>query len=210
MAFIVFEGLDGSGKSTLIAALQRHLKSVGKPVVVTREPGGTELAEEIRKIVLRKGEEIPSPRTEVLLYQASRAQHVDMVIAPALALEQWVICDRFYGSTVAFQVFGRKLDAAQIDWLNDYAVDGSHPDLTFFLDLDVKTSQERVHSRAEGLESNKDRFEIEKIDFHERVREGFLFQTKSKPNWVLLDARLKPEKLFESLLEKLKERGLLI
>src|SRR5690606_10649295 len=103
MAFIVFEGLDGSGKSTLMRALSEHLRSIQKDFIVTREPGGTPLAEDIRNLLLRRDGEAPVARTEVLLYQASRAQHVDCVIEPALQAEKWVLCDRFYASTIAFQ-----------------------------------------------------------------------------------------------------------
>ena len=121
MAFIVLEGLDGSGKSTLISHLESALRERGQKVRLTREPGGTPLAEKLRDLVLDTQGEAPTARTEVLIYQAARAQHVETVIRPHLDRGDWVVSDRFFGSTVAFQVFGRHLDRAEIDWLNNYA-----------------------------------------------------------------------------------------
>src|SRR3954464_7993655 len=121
MAFLVFEGLDGSGKSTLIERLAEELKRRGLDLILTREPGGTPLAEDIRKILLRTDAEVPHARTELLLYEASRAQHVERVIKPALRDGRWVLCDRFTASSVSFQSFARKLPRTEIDWLNNYA-----------------------------------------------------------------------------------------
>ena len=147
MAFIVFEGLDGSGKSTLMRNLSDHLRSQQKNFIMTREPGGTPLAEDIRNLLLRREGEAPVARTEVLLYQASRAQHVDQVIEPALKDGKWVLCDRFYASTVAFQCFARGLDRKQIDFLNMYATNNRIPDLTVLLDLPVQESLSRIEQR---------------------------------------------------------------
>jgi len=119
--FIVFEGLDGSGKSTLIRGLEQELNARGKRLKLTREPGGTPLAEDIRKLLLRTDAEVPVPATELLLYAASRAQHVAGVIQPALKKGEWVICDRFSASSVAFQSYARGVDRGTVDWLNTKA-----------------------------------------------------------------------------------------
>lgn len=207
MAFIVFEGLDGSGKSTLMRSLAEHLKGRQKNLIMTREPGGTPMAEEIRGLLLRKDDESPTPRTEVLLYQASRAQHVDRVIEPALKENKWVLCDRFYASTVAFQCFARGLDRKDIDWLNSYATNKRSPHLTVLLDLPVQESLSRIAQRNLKLGSESDRMEAEKLSFHEAVRKGYLEQAKENPEtWLVLDAKMSPDALFKELLTTLVKR----
>jgi dTMP kinase len=209
MAFIVFEGLDGSGKSTLIHRLNQFLMQHQIQVVLTREPGGTPLAEEIRKLVLARADgEVPCPRTEVLLYQASRAQHVEQVIRPALARCDWVLCDRFYASTISFQSYGRSLDRKDIDLLNNYAVSGTHPDLTVLIDLTVAASRQRLESRLQKNQSSIDRIEAEALSFHEKVRLGYLAQARELPDsWLVLDGLQSPEELFQSVCHELKKRG---
>lgn len=202
MAFIVFEGLDGAGKSTLIRALSQHLESLNKTFVQTREPGGTELGDEIRNLLLRTKGQAPVPRAELLLYQASRAQHVDCVIQPALAKKNWVLCDRFSASSVAFQSGGRQIERAQIDWLNHFSTAGLEPDLWVLLDIDADTA----FSRMQGREL--DRFESEKKDFHERVRQAYLQLADDKRKWLTLSALETPEVLTEKMLEEFKKRGL--
>ncbi len=210
MAFIVFEGLDGSGKSTLMRNLSEHLRSQQKNFIMTREPGGTPLAEDIRNLLLRREGEAPVARTEVLLYQASRAQHVDTVIEPALKAGQWVLCDRFYASTIAFQCFARGLDRKQIDYLNMYATNNRTPDLTVLLDLPVQESLSRIEQRNLKLGSDSDRMEAEKLSFHQAVREGYLAQAKERPNdWLTIDANKSPSELFTILRAMLVHRGLL-
>lgn len=147
MAFLVFEGLDGAGKSTLISGVENHLKALGQKVHLTREPGGTPLGEEIRQQLLRVEGDTPVPRAEMLLYEAARAQHVDRVIRPGLAEGKWILCDRFAPSTVAFQVGGRGLDRTAIDYLNSYATDGLLPDLVVLVDLPVEESLARMAKR---------------------------------------------------------------
>lgn len=210
MAFIVFEGLDGSGKSTLMRNLSEHLRSQQKNFIMTREPGGTPLAEDIRNLLLRRDGEAPVARTEVLLYQASRAQHVDTVIEPALKAGQWVLCDRFYASTVAFQCFARGLDRKQIDFLNMYATNNRKPDLTVLLDLPVKESLSRIEQRNLTLGSESDRMEAEKISFHQAVRDGYLAQADEDPeSWLKLDAKKSPSDLFDLLRATLHHRRIL-
>ena len=201
MPFLAFEGLDGSGKSTLIKALAQELKNRSKDVLVTREPGGTPLGEEIRKLLLEAGPRAPTARAELLLYEAARAQHVDQLIIPALNQKKWVLCDRFTASTIAFQCGGRNLPESQVEPLNAFATDGLEPELTVLLDVSVRTSESRRSGRAVI-----DRFEMEQAEFHGRVREGYLSQVKSNPQkWLVLDAeRASPEALLATLLTALE------
>ncbi len=207
MAFISFEGLDGSGKSTLIKSLKQHLEQAGLKVVVTREPGGTPLAEEIRDLILRTGHEAPVAATEVLLYEASRAQHVAKVIRPALNAGSWVLCDRFSESTVAFQCFARGVNRAEVDWLNRFAEQGTRPAAVVLLDLSVEASRRRQNRRQDQSAQQRDRIENEADEFHTRVRNGFLAQAAAEPaRWIVLDAELSPDELLSTLLSALQQR----
>jgi len=207
MAFIVFEGLDGSGKSTLIKKLCAELKKQAIDFVTTREPGGTTLGEELRQIILRTDGDAPTPRTELLLYEAIRSQHVDQLITPALQQKKWVLCDRFTASTIAFQASGRNLQVSDVHWLNHFATEGLQPHLTILLNLNTQTSLERREQRTKTTGEPLDRFEREANDFHEKVRKSYLQQAKTSPdNWLILDAHLNPEDLFESLLSSLRQR----
>ncbi len=204
MALIVFEGLDGAGKSTLIELLKQHLKKTSTPLVLTREPGGTTLGDEIRQLLLRKDGEAPVSRAELFLYQAGRAQHVEKVIKPALEKNTWVLCDRYYASTVAFQCGGRELNRKMVDQLNEIAIDGVEPDLWVLLDLTTEEAAKRMQGRE------LDRFESENRDFHERVRKSYLILANASPQkWLVLDASFSPEKLFKTLISRLEELELL-
>lgn len=207
--FISFEGLDGSGKSTLIAGVRRFLESNGSKVLVTREPGGTPLAEEIRHLILRNGQDAPVSTTEILLYEASRAQHVAKVIQPALEAGRVVLCDRFSESTVAFQCFARGLPRTEVDRLNRFAEQGSRPELVVLLDLTVEESRRRQTARTSGdPEAGPDRIEKEADEFHEKVRQGFLSQVKEEPHrWFVLDAALSADRLLESVIHEFQRRG---
>jgi dTMP kinase len=207
--FLVFEGLDGSGKSTLIELIKSTLVATGHRVRLTREPGGTPLAEDIRRLLLRTDAEVPSAPTELLLYAASRAQHVACVIQPALASGSWVFCDRFIASSVAFQCFARGLKRSDVDWLNHFAQQGIRPSLTILLDLSVDESQKRQTKRYEsGAAGAIDRMEKEAKEFHEAVRRGYLAQAAEAPEaWLVLDAMAKPEEMKNLVLEELKKRS---
>ena len=209
MRFLSFEGLDGSGKSTLIAGLRLELERRALKVRVTREPGGTPLAEEIRSLILRTGEESPVGTTEILLYEASRAQHVAKVIKPSLALGEWVLCDRYSESTVAFQCFARGLDRVEVDRLNRFAEQGARPELVVLLDLSVEASRRRQNRRATEDETQAlDRMEQEADDFHQRVRQGFLAQVQEEPlRWFVLDADLSAAELLQRTIDELERRG---
>lgn len=213
--FLVFEGLDGSGKSTLIQLLASELASRGFGVTLTREPGGTPLAEEIRRLLLRTDAESPVAATELLLYAASRAQHVAQVIAPALKRGEWVMCDRFSASTVAFQCFARGLSRPDVDWLNTFAQQGLQPSLTILLDVSVEESRRRQAGReyepskpeASGCPGG-DRMEQESLDFHAAVRRGYHEQVKEQPtSWLVLDAAQTSEQMKNQVLKELERRG---
>ncbi len=197
--FVVLEGIEGSGKSTLALGLETTLIQRGFRVTLTREPGGTETAERLRSVIL---ESEPAPLAELLAYEAARADHVALKIFPALRDGQIVICDRFTASTVAYQGHARKLSLKTIDTLNRIATDGLSPDVTLWLDLPVKA----------GLARAKDpnRFERESVQFHERVRKGFLaeFTKNSKSGrWKKLAVEKKnEEEVLKAAFNALKEK----
>lgn len=199
--FLAFEGLDGSGKSTLIKGLSAELKKCGVEFVVSREPGGTELGAEIRQMLLRVKGDAPVPRSEALLYQADRAQHVEKLIRPALNAKKWVISDRFAASSLAFQAEGRAIAKSEIEWLNRFSTAGLEPDLYVLLDLSVEESLSRLSRRGEEA----DRFEREAKEFHQKVRDAYLGLAKENPaRWLVLSASEKPHELLEKLTLKLR------
>ena len=205
--FLVFEGLDGSGKSTLIRKLSEHLRTRAKKSILTREPGGTPLAEEIRSLLLRTDCEIPAAATELLLYAASRAQHVSQVIQPALARGDWVLCDRFVASSVAFQCFARGIVRESVDSLNRFASQGLRPSLTVLLDLSVEECSARQSGRLQVSGQSADRMELESRIFHERVRDGYLAQAHEEQlDWLVLDATSPPHVLLDSVIKQLELR----
>lgn len=208
MKFIVFEGLDGAGKSTLIAKVQEYLVRRGQfQSKLLRDPGSTTVGEKIRGILLDPNEK-PVARTEVLLYEAARAQLVDEVIRPTLAQKIWVLSDRFYSSTVAFQAVARNLGRGDIDWLNNYACGGLVPDLVVYIDISVAESQRRLNRRQTADGSKADRMEQENLDFHEKVRQGYLLQAKENPgSWLVLDGMKTPEELFNDTAKDFERRA---
>lgn len=211
MIFLVFEGLDGSGKSSLMKQLEDHLVSQKIQFIKTREPGGTPLGDSLRNLILEKSKVPPSARTELLMYEASRAQHVDQIIRPALGSKKWVLCDRFTASSVAFQGGGRQISRDQVDWLNDFATGSLKPHLQILLDLTVDESKNRRQKRVDEVGVSEDRIESEADDFHQRVRQGFLNQAKQYPNeWLVLNAAKTPTELFQDLMQELKARKWLV
>lgn len=180
--FITFEGPEGSGKSTHILLLAEFLRSRGVEVTLTREPGGTPTGEAIRRLLQHNGSgESPVARAEVLLFLASRAQHVECVIRPALAAGKWVLCDRFEDSTFAYQGYGRGFDLGALRGVNAFATDGLRPDLTILLDVLPETSRSRLLARQTATAVGPDRIECEADDFHARLRTGFLELAKLDP-----------------------------
>ncbi len=213
MIFLAFEGLDGSGKSSLMKQLEMDLSSRQIEFIKTREPGGTDIGDQLRQIILKKSdiEVPPGPRTELLLYQASRAQHVDCVIAPALKNNQWVLCDRFTASSVAFQAGGRNISREDVDWLNQFSTRGTVPDLQILLDLTVDESKKRRQKRVGEIGNAEDRMESEADEFHQRVRHGFLQLAQQFPqDWLVLDAAKNPQQLFSELVKELRRRQWLV
>jgi dTMP kinase len=182
--FVSFEGGDGTGKTTQIRALESYLSSRGKTCLVTREPGGTELGTMLRRVLLQAGGAPIAPSSELFLYLADRAQHVSEVIRPALAAGKIVLCDRFTDSTLAYQGYGRGLDLGLLRQFNSVADDGTRPDLTLLLDCPIAVGLGRTASRQAQSDSEaakEDRFEREKMEFHEKVRAGFLDLARQEP-----------------------------
>lgn len=185
--FITFEGPEGSGKSTHIRLLADFLRDRGIDVTLTREPGGTPTGEAIRRLLQHnESGECPVGRAEVLLFLASRAQHVDRLIRPALASGRWVLCDRFEDSTFAYQGFGRGFDLAALRNVNAFATGGLCPDLTILLDVHPETSRTRLRERQAATAVAPDRIECETDDFHARLRSGFLELAKREPNRIVI------------------------
>ncbi len=187
--FITFEGPEGGGKSTQVQKLADWLRQQGKTVVVTREPGGTSLAEEIRRLVRDEMDDPPVTRCEVLLFLASRAQVVSQVIRPALARGDWVVCDRFSDSTFAYQGFGRGIDVQLLKNFNDFVTEGLVPEMTFLLDVPPEVSRERLAARQAATSATGDRIETAGVMFHRRLREGFFELAHAEPKrFVIIDA----------------------
>lgn len=181
--FITFEGPEGSGKSTHIRLLADYLCCRGCQAIVTREPGGTPTGEAIRNLLQHnESGEAPVPRAEVLLFLASRAQHVERLIRPALAAGTWVLCDRFEDSTFAYQGYGRGFDLHELCAVNAFATGGQNADLTILLDVLPETSRARLLMRQSLTSASPDRIEREADDFHVRLRNGFLEMAKHAPD----------------------------
>ncbi len=182
--FITFEGLDGTGKTTQLKALESYFRDQGRSCVITREPGGTPLGSLMRRVLLEVGQQPVAAPTELFLYLADRAQHVDEVILPALAAGKIVICDRYTDSTLAYQGYGRGIDLKFLRQLNAFADRGVQPDLTFLLDCPVELGLSRTAQRNLKIgsgQNREDRFEREKLEFHQRVRAGFLDMARAEP-----------------------------
>ena len=184
--FITLEGIEGAGKSTVAQLVSEWLASRGITSRVTREPGGTPLAERVRKIVLDRGDEAVSPRAETLLMFAARSIHVENLIRPSLARGEWVICDRFTDASRAYQGYGRGMDLAWIEQLAGAVHGDLQPDCTLLLDLPVEVGLARARGRS-GVAA--DRFEAEAAEFFERVRQGYLQIARAEPKRVqVIDA----------------------
>jgi dTMP kinase len=202
--FITFEGPEGAGKSTQVRLLQQALVGRGHECLLTREPGGTPLAEQLRDIVkYHEGNELMAAETELLLFAASRAQHVRNLIKPAVAEGKIVICDRFYDSTTAYQGYGRSLELDFVNRLNNFATAGCKPDLTILLDLPPEAGFSRTAVREETQGLN-DRLENEKLDFHLAVRTAFLKISEQEPKRVKVVSALdSPDVVHRNIMELL-------
>ena len=199
--FISMEGPDGSGKSTQIELLNKYLETVGYDIVITREPGGTKISEAIREIILNREYVNMSYMTEALLYAGARAQLVAEVIKPALEAGKAVISDRFVDSSAVYQGMARGLGIDRIYSLNEFALQGIMPDLTIHLDLPARVGIGRKKDQKE-----LDRMEMEALDFHERVAEGYRTLAKNAPDRIYtIDATLDIETIHEEIVSKIKE-----
>lgn len=181
---ITFEGIDYSGKTTQAKKLFNYLKRKGHKVILLREPGGEKVSENIRQVLLSSRNTGMNPLTELLLYEAARAQLVSKIILPALKQVKIVICDRFYDSSLAYQGYGRLLGTKMVDYLNRVSVSGLKPDLTILIDIPIKVFSSRMRQNNK----KKDRIEKEKIDFYKRVRDGYLkIARKEKKRFKVID-----------------------
>jgi dTMP kinase len=196
--FITFEGPEGGGKSTQIRRLAERLKAAGHTVLTTREPGGTPTGEAIRGILQHDhtGEAI-CPEAELLLFEASRAQLVNHVILPALKKGGWVLCDRFIDSTAAYQGYGRGFDLKAVLDINAFAIGGCVPDLTLLLDVETQTGVKRLTIRNREQKTTNDRFEREQVEFHERVRAGYLQLARRWPERIQVIDSMQAEAVVE-------------
>jgi dTMP kinase len=207
--FITFEGGEGSGKSTAIKTILKKLTAEGYEVVLTREPGGTPISEEIRNVILDKKNTDMDPRTEALLYAASRRQHVVEKILPALKAGKVVICDRYLDSSLAYQGGARGLGIDNVLAVNLFATEGLEPDLTILFDIDPRQGLERIAANS-GREVN--RLDVEKLPFHYKVRAAFLELAKRYPaRYVTIDASKSPadvsQEAYDAIEKKLAEKG---
>lgn len=201
--FITFEGIEGSGKSSQITLLADRLRSNHWAVTLTREPGGTPIGDQVRKILLDPGNSALDPSAELLLYAAGRAQHLKEVIRPALESGAIILCDRFSDATLAYQGYGRGLDLAMIHALDRLVTAGMRPDLTVLLDVEAAVGLARARGRnnQQGLEAEA-RFENEALAFHERVRQGYLTLAREAPDRMkIVDAALPPLLVQEKIRE---------
>jgi dTMP kinase len=188
--FITFEGIEGCGKTTQVNLLVNYLEEKNISCLKTLEPGGTGIGQDIRKILLNSKNTHLAPLTELILYAADRAQHVSEVIRPALNQGKWVICDRFFDATVAYQGFGRGMNVELIDYLNTQAAAGISPDLTILMDCpeDIGLKRALARNKIQNLE-DQGRFEREKMEFHCRVRGGYLnLAEKYRDRFRIIDA----------------------
>jgi len=201
--FITLEGPEGSGKSSQLPALAEYLRQEGFEVIVTREPGGTAVGDQIREVLMNLKNVSIVPRTEILLFLAARAQHVEGKIRPALEAGKVVLCDRFGDSTLAYQGYGHKTDLDTLRYLLDFATGGLKPDLTLLLDVPVRDGLERKLDN--GAEWN--RLDAYAEAFHERVRQGYLELAREEPErWVTIDATQDKDQVQKAMRGAVMER----
>jgi dTMP kinase len=201
--FISLEGIEGAGKSTALNFIKNYLLALHHEVVLTREPGGTELAEQLRNIALHpiSTEEI-TPQTELLLMFAGRAQHLKHCILPALTAGKWVVSDRFIDATYAYQGGGRGMDQDEIHKLDKWIVNQTYPDLTLLLDIDPVIGFERAEKRGKG----RDRIEQEKLDFFVRVRQAYLLRAQQDPSRIKVIDAAQPLLAVEKQIKEVLDR----
>ncbi|GMB10089.1 dTMP kinase [Thermolongibacillus altinsuensis] len=200
--FFSFEGPDGAGKTTIVQMLERHLINRGFNVMATREPGGIEIAEQIRSILLNPNNKTMDARTEALLYAAARRQHLVEKIIPSLEEGKVVLCDRFIDSSLAYQGFARGLGVDEILSINQFAINGLMPTLTIYFDIDPKIGLERI---GKNQKREVNRLDLEQLAFHERVRKGYLMLLEQFPKRMRkVDASQPIEKVFSDVVALLE------
>lgn len=200
---ISIEGPEGAGKSSVLEALLPRLEKAGIAYITTREPGGVEIAEKIREVILDPSHTEMDPKTELLLYIASRRQHLAERVLPALKAGKLVIMDRFIDSSVAYQGFGRGLAAADIEWLNQFATDGLKPNRTFYFDIDVEEGLARI---AKSASREVNRLDLEGLSLHQKVCQGYLAILEKEPQRVVkIDASQPFDQVVEDTWLLLKE-----
>lgn len=204
--FITIEGPDGAGKSSLVRRLQKAIQDeTDRPLVMTREPGGSDIAEEIREILLNPVHTKMDARTEALLLAAGRRQHVVEKIRPALSRGDIVLCDRFVDSSIAYQGQARGIGVEEVKAINAFAIEGLKPDLTIYLDVEAEVGLSRI--RDKNSNRTQDRLELEAITFHEEVRKGYAQLISQEPErFNIIDASQAEEKVFEDTWAVIKER----
>ena len=202
--FITLEGPEGSGKTTAVEYAVNKLTEMGYKIVRTREPGGTPISEQIRNVILDKSNTMMDPRTEALLYAASRRQHLKEKVWPAIKEGKIVICDRYLDSSLAYQGGARNLGVEEVLNINLFATEGTWPDLTLLFDIDPKIGLARIASNS-SREVN--RLDLEKLEFHNKVRETFLSLAKKYPDrYVIIDASLSKEEVRDLTLKAILDR----
>ena len=203
--FITFEGGEGCGKSTQVKRLKEALEKEGVEVLLTREPGGTWLSEEIRRLIKDQTTDAPCDRSELLLFLAARAQLVRNVIRPALEAGKWVVSDRFSDSTIAYQGYGRGLPLDILKDMNDFACEGLKPDLTLLLEVSPETARTRLRCREAATNTAADRIERAGDEFHARLRKGFEELAKAEPWRILtIDANGTVDEVWEAVWMSMK------
>jgi len=208
--FITFEGIEGCGKTTQIRMLSEQLESLGYTVVMTREPGGCAISDKIRAILLDADNRGMCSLTELFLYAAARSQHVSDVILPSLKADSIVLCDRFTDATIAYQSAGRGIDRATVDELNILACQSLSPDLTVLIDCDAAVGLGRARSRIEALSGpREERFELEALEFHQKVRAGYLALAAQEPQrFIVIDGSGTPEQVSGLIAEQVLQNRL--
>lgn len=200
--FITFEGLDFCGKSTQVQLLEKYLIEKGKKVQIIREPGGTPISEKIRDILLDKKNSEMSIETELILFSGSRSQLVNQVILPALKNGYYVISDRFHDSSVAYQSFGRKIQLEFVEELQRFVIGKAVPNITFFLDISI---DEVIKRKSKIKQMELDRIELSKMDFYERVRNGYIYLSKKEERFRTISGQLSIAEIHDIIINEIKK-----
>lgn len=201
--FITIEGPDGSGKTTIINMLAENLQKEGFEVMATREPGGIEIAEQIRQVILDRDNTAMDPRTEALLYAAARRQHLAEKVKPALDNGKIILCDRFVDSSLAYQGYARGLGIDEVYSINEFAIENMMPELTLYFDLAPELGLERIN-KNKGREVN--RLDLENLEFHQKVREGYMILAERFTDRIVkIDASRELETVYEDAEAKIKD-----